>query len=175
GHVVSAQQSDAAGNTSLPGATAFTSGALPPAVIAPADGVVLTAAPAAITGTGHPGAEVTVTLNGQPIGQTTVNEPPADTEWLAATAPGLVSWSVPVPDLAEGSYTTVATERFGGATVGTTTSTFSVVAAPVTTQVEPAADDDGRAGMTGLLVALGLGGVAVLVVLLRRRRARQAR
>jgi hypothetical protein len=170
--VVSAQQSDAAGNTSLPGATAFTSGALPPAVIAPADGVVLTAAPAQITGTGHPGAEITVTLNGQPIGQTTVNEPPADTEWLAATAPDLVSWSVPVPELAEGSYTTVAAERFKGETVGTTTTTFSLVAAPVATQVEPAADT--RDGMTGLLVALGLGGAAVLVVLLRRR-TRQAR
>jgi hypothetical protein len=166
-HVVSAQQSDAAANTSPPAATAFTSAAAPPAITAPADGVVLTAVPAEITGTGHPGAEVNVSLNGQPIGQATVSEPPAGTTLLAATEPDPVRWAVPVPEqLAEGVYTTVATERFKGETVGSTTTTFTIAAVAVA----PAAHSDSWDGVGGLLVGIGLAGVTLLVVLLRRRR-----
>jgi hypothetical protein len=81
-HTVTARQTDPAGNTSPAGGVGFdiVPAPIPPDTTAPAAPVILTPADGSttmdptptITGTGEPGATVTVSVDGQPVGSTVV-------------------------------------------------------------------------------------------------------
>lgn len=100
-HTVSATQTDAGGNTSPASAlNTFTIDTLlPPApvVLTPAAGSVTRDSTPLITGTGEPGAQVTVLLDGASVGNAVV------------TAAATWSFTVPTP-LEDGSHTVSATQ-----------------------------------------------------------------
>jgi LPXTG-motif cell wall-anchored protein len=91
-----------------------------PVITSPADGDWTTPTPT-ITGTGEPGATVNVSVDGTPIGTTTVA--------------GDGSWNLPVTTaLAPGAHDAVATQTVGAMTSPESNNpTFNVAAAPVIT------------------------------------------
>ncbi|GAB3918130.1 hypothetical protein GCM10027613_19710 [Microlunatus endophyticus] len=101
GHTATATATDAAGNTSDPSDpvdfTIDTTAPAAPVITQPADGSTTTDNTPAITGTGEPGATVTVSVDGDQIGTATVN--------------GDGSWTLNTPDpLADGDHTVSATQ-----------------------------------------------------------------
>ncbi|NYG57905.1 hypothetical protein BJ980_000828 [Nocardioides daedukensis] len=99
-HTVTAVQTDAAGNESQPAQSDFqvdTAAPAAPAITAPADGSSISDPTPVITGTGEPGADVEVTLDGSVLG--TVQVGPDG------------SWSIPVGTaLTEGAHTVIAVQ-----------------------------------------------------------------
>ncbi|SFS65119.1 Ig-like domain-containing protein [Saccharopolyspora flava] len=98
-HVVTATQTDGAGNTSPVGSNAFTvdlTAPAPPVIASPTSGEVVSGPPT-FSGTGEPGATVEVVVDGESIGTTIVGE---DGTW------SLVSQR----DLGDGEHTATATQ-----------------------------------------------------------------
>ncbi|MBO3662968.1 Ig-like domain-containing protein [Microbacterium stercoris] len=80
-HEVEVVAEDGAGNTATDGPITFivdTTAPDAPVITSPTDGDVLTDLTPEITGTAEPGSTVTVIIDGQPVGETTVNE---DGDW----------------------------------------------------------------------------------------------
>jgi flagellar hook assembly protein FlgD len=100
-HTVSATQTDEAGNTSPAASNTFTvdAGVAPPVITSPQTGDEVSQTPT-VTGTGQPGATVTVYVDGNPVGTATVG---ADGEW-----------SLALPELACGTHTITATQTVDG-------------------------------------------------------------
>src|SRR3546814_6375022 len=99
-HTVTAVHTYAAGNESQPAQSDFevdTAAPAAPAITAPADGSSISDPTPVITGTGEPGADVEVTLDGSVLGTVPVGPDG--------------SWSIPVgTELSEGTHTVIAVQ-----------------------------------------------------------------
>ncbi|MEU6134591.1 Ig-like domain-containing protein [Nocardioides sp. NPDC047086] len=124
-HTVTATQTDEAGNVSEPSApvtfTVDTTAPDAPVITSPTDGSTTSDTTPTITGTGEPGATVEVTIDGQVVGEATVD------------ADG--NWELPLTDpLADGEHTVTATQTDQAGNV-------SDPSAPVTFTVDAAAPE----------------------------------
>ncbi|MHC6593069.1 S1 family peptidase [Arthrobacter sp. C152] len=163
----------------------------PPAVTIPSDGqhLVQDALPATIAGTGLDGADVTVSVDGQPVTGTVVGGAAGSRSAGNALAPLVLvtggGWSAPFPSgLAVGSHTVSVTQAVDGVASAPVGVTFSVDAPPVhlaSTGGNPANPAGlARTGSSGLLpaaiaavTAIVVG--AVLTVVVRRRNRGRAK
>ncbi|WP_203335633.1 Ig-like domain-containing protein [Nocardioides limicola] len=150
---VAATQTDTAGNTSESANSSFVvdtsvpevSAPPAPVVTSPADGSVLTTDTPTISGTGVPGATVTVYLNGEVAGTTTVGDDG--------------TWSLTVGPLACGEHTITSTQTVDGET--------SPLGEPVTVSLPcPPASGGQAPSKDGLLPGVGAPAGLVLLGLL---------
>ncbi|MFE7226184.1 Ig-like domain-containing protein, partial [Nocardioides sp. NPDC057577] len=124
-HSVTATQTDEAGNVSEPSApvvfTVDTTAPDAPVITSPADGSTTSDNTPTVTGTGEPGATVEVTIDGEVVGEATVNPD------------GI--WELPLTEpLADGEHTVTATQTDEAGNV-------SEPSAPVTFTVDAAAPE----------------------------------
>ena len=131
-HTVTATQTDAAGNTSPADTSTFTVDATAPAapvIVTPTGGSTTDDPTPTISGTGEPGAEVTVTVGGQSLGPVPVGEDG--------------NWSVTVgSDLADGDYTAVASQTDAAGNVSPTDSVDFTVDRPAGPVITSPGDGD---------------------------------
>ena len=151
-----------------------------PAITSPANGAKLDTAPTSVSGTGTPGADVVVTLDGvQAAAKAAAPAAAAKAAAPAAEAaePTVVgddgTWSVALPStVAVGSHTISAVQTYGGVSSDAAESTFvvaDVVApTPTPTPTTPGGDPgtggngNGSGNGKGNLAATGLNGDALL-------------
>lgn len=146
-----------------------------PAITSPANGAKLDTAPTAVSGTGVPGADVVVTLDGVQGAAKAAAPAAAKAEAPAAEAaePTVVgddgTWSVALPStVAVGSHTISAVQTYGGVSSDASESTFVVADAvtptptPTTPGGDPGTGGNGNGSSKGNLAATGLNGDALL-------------
>ncbi|MDR2321150.1 immune inhibitor A domain-containing protein [Microbacterium sp. NPDC089698] len=148
-----------------------------PAITSPANGAKLDTAPTAVSGTGVPGADVVVTLDGVQGAAKAAAPAAAKAEAPAAEAaePTVVgddgTWSVALPStVAVGSHTISAVQTYGGVSSDASESTFVVADAvtptptptPTTPGGDPGTSGNGNGSSKGNLAATGLNGDALL-------------
>ena len=150
-----------------------------PAITSPANGAKLDTAPTEVSGTGVPGADVVVTLDG--VQGAAKSAAPAAAKAAAPAAeaaePTVVgddgTWSVALPStVAVGSHTISAVQTYGGVSSDASESTFVVAdvvtPTPTPTPTTPGGDPgtggngNGNGSSKGNLAATGLNGDALL-------------
>lgn len=160
----------------------------PPAVTSPANGQHLKqdALPAAITGTGLNGADVTVSVDGKPVSGAAAGGTTQGSRTVGGVLAPLVlvnggSWQVPFPaGLAAGTHTVSVAQAVDGVASAPAALTFIIDAPP---PVLPAGNITNGAlaatGSAGVIAAAAAAAAAlavgVLLMLLVRRRKRSAR
>ncbi|PRB00859.1 immune inhibitor A domain-containing protein [Microbacterium sp. MYb64] len=148
-----------------------------PAITSPANGAKLDTAPTEVSGTGVPGADVVVTLDGVQGAAKSAALAAAKAAAPAAEAaePTVVgddgTWSVALPStVAVGSHTISAVQTYGGVSSDASESTFVVADAvtptptptPTTPGGDPGTGGNGNGSSKGNLAATGLNGDALL-------------
>lgn len=134
-------------------------------ITSPADGTSIPNddAPSTISGTGIPGATVTVTDESADSGVPAGLGIPADLDEVEVGEDG--TWSVDLGSvLINGDYTVSATQEFNGLTSASTTSSFTVEAAAEAPGEEEPGDELPATGMDVDLLPYGIAGIALLLV-----------
>ncbi len=143
-----------AGKSVSTASTTFTVAVAGPVFTSPAPGAKLTESPKAISGTGIPGAEVTVVLDGETLGTATVGQDG--------------TWTLPVKDtLAAGPHQLSAVQSVGGSESAAAKATFQiqVVTTPTPTPTEPGGGGLATTGADGgALLGLGAAGGALVLL-----------